>query len=59
MRAYVAITGIIFALIVVAHIARIMAEGTGLLSDPTIILTSALALCLAVWSAFLLFKRPH
>jgi len=59
LRAYVAITGIIFALILLAHFARIMAEGTALLSDPTIILTSALALGLAIWSAVLLFKRPH
>ena len=59
MRAYVAITGIAFALIVVAHIARLFAEGSWLLQEPSFILTSLLSLGLTIWATLLLFKRPR
>ena len=56
-RCYIAATGIVFALMFVAHIARVVAEGTWLLREPMIIVTSILSLGLAVWAAYLLFKR--
>ena len=58
MRTYVAITGIIFALMFIAHAARVVVEGAGILQDPTIIVTSVIAIGFAIWSVFLLIKRP-
>jgi hypothetical protein len=60
MKAYVLTTGIVFALIVLAHVARVFAEGPGLLVSPTFLLTSLLALALLVWSVrvFRKLQRP-
>ena len=57
MRAYVGITGLLFALIFAAHVARIWAEGTGLLRDPFFILITAAALAVSVWAVLLLSNR--
>jgi len=59
MRCYVMATGIVFALMFVAHIARVFAEGTGILREPMIIITSVLSLGLAIWAVLLLAKRPR
>jgi len=48
--------GIAFALIFLAHAARVFAEGTWLLREPMFILTSILSLGLAVWAAVLLIR---
>lgn len=58
MRAYVGITGLIFALMFAAHLARVWAEGTGLLRDPFFILITGAALGLSVWAVILLSRRP-
>ena len=42
MRCYVIATGIIFAMMFVAHVARAFVEGTWVLREPMIIVTSAL-----------------
>jgi hypothetical protein len=57
LRAYVGITGLAFALIFAAHLARVYAEGSGLLRDPFFILITAAALGLSVWAVVLL-SRP-
>jgi hypothetical protein len=57
-RAYIGITGLVFALMFAAHIARVMAEGSGILREPIIILTSALSFGLAIWALLLLTRRP-
>jgi hypothetical protein len=56
-RAYVAVTGIVFALMFVAHVARVFAEGTAILREPIIMLTSLISLGLTVWAALLLTRR--
>jgi len=56
MKAYVITTGIIFALIVVAHILRAIAEGPALAKDPHFILLTLLAVALCIW-AVRLFQR--
>lgn len=53
MRAYIATTGIIFALIVAAHIARGFAEGREIYTPSYIALTLVCAL-LSIWSLTLL-----
>jgi hypothetical protein len=40
----------------VAHVARVFAEGSGVLREPIIVVTSLLSLGLAIW-AFLLVRR--
>jgi hypothetical protein len=60
MKTYVLTTSIVFALIVIAHIARAFAEGPRLLASPPFLFTSLLALALLVWSVCVLRKlqRP-
>jgi positive regulator of sigma E activity len=58
MRAYVGITGLVFALIFAMHVARILAEGSGL-HEPIIIVTSLLALGLSIWALVLLARGPR
>jgi len=58
LRCYVIATGIAFALIFIAHVARLFAEGMWLLREPMFILTSILSLGLAVWAVILLLRRP-
>lgn len=57
-RCYIAATGIVFALMFVAHVARVFAEGPHILGEPIIIVTSIASLGLAIWAAYLLFRRP-
>jgi hypothetical protein len=57
-RCYIAATGIVFALLFVAHVARVFAERTGVLREPTIIVTSIASLGLAIWAIILLTRKP-
>jgi hypothetical protein len=50
MKAYLVTTGIIFALIGVAHILRVFAEGPRLAKDPFFILLTLLTFALSVWA---------
>lgn len=54
MRAYVTATGGVFALLALAHFARLLAEGAGPLRSPIFVLTTLAALLLAGWAARLL-----
>jgi hypothetical protein len=56
MKAYVLTTGVVFLLIIVAHIARVFAEGAHLLKQPAFAFTSILALALGIW-AWRLFRH--
>jgi hypothetical protein len=60
MRAYLVTTGVLFALIVGAHVLRVWAEGVRLLSDPWWILLTAAAAAMSVWAWRLLWvsRRP-
>jgi hypothetical protein len=55
MKAYILTTGSLFGLIVIAHIARIIKEGTGALGEPLFVAMTILAIGLCVW-AWRLFK---
>jgi hypothetical protein len=50
MRLYVAVTGIIFALLVVAHVARMVLENVSLASDPIYLFITAMSSGLSIWS---------
>lgn len=50
MRAYVLVTGIVFALILVAHAARVAVEGGRLLREPDFVAASVACLVLVIWA---------
>ena len=56
MKAYVATTGAAFGLLVLAHVARLFAEGTPVLREPIFLVTTAGTLGACVW-AIMLIKR--
>ncbi len=58
MRAYVLVTGIVFGLVVIAHILRAVAEGPALAASPWFLLATAVAAGLAGW-AFRLVASPR
>jgi hypothetical protein len=57
MRAYVATTGLLFALIVLAHLWRMTVE-THLAREPWYVALTVAVAVLAAWSALLL-RRPQ
>ena len=58
MKAYLITTGLVFGAIVVAHVARVFAEGTRLLGEPDWVILTVLAAALCVW-AFSLLPRAR
>ena len=58
MRAYVITTGLLFAILVLAHIARVFAEGVGHTMDPCFVVATLVAAGLSLW-AWRLVRKPH
>jgi hypothetical protein len=56
MKAYLITTGMVFGLITLAHIWRVLAEGSRLATDPFFLLLTAAAAALSFW-AWRLLKR--
>lgn len=56
MKSYIATTGIVFALIFAAHVARVIAEGIHLIREPIFAFTSLLSLGFCTWACRLLFR---
>ena len=54
MKAYLITTGLVFGAIVVAHVARVFAEGTRLLSEPDWVILTLFAAVLCTWAFRLL-----
>ena len=50
MKAYVITTGVVFALITLAHILRVIAEGPRLLTEPFWVLLTLATAGLSVWA---------
>ena len=59
MRAYVITTGVVFAVVVVAHILRLIEEGSQLMKQPPFILTTLAGAALFVWALSLLRRSPR
>lgn len=53
MKAYIITTGLIFALITIAHFAR-MATETHVLSEPLYLLLTLISAALAIWAVVVL-----
>ena len=60
MRAYVAVTGVVFGLVTSAHVWRIAVEGQHLLEDPVWVILTIIAAALGLWAIRLLWRsrRP-
>lgn len=54
MRAYLITTGVLFALVAVAHVWRLIAESSALARDPWFVLLSILAVAMSAWAFRLL-----
>jgi hypothetical protein len=50
MKTYVVTTGIVFALILLAHLARVVMEGIQVATQPAFVFTTALAAGLCIWA---------
>jgi hypothetical protein len=57
MKAYVTTTGSVFGLLVLAHIARVVAEGPHVATDPFFAFMTVVAAALCAWAAYLLRTR--
>jgi hypothetical protein len=57
MRTYVKTTGAVFGLLVLAHLARLYAEGWPVATDPAFVLTTLMAVGLSAW-AWRLLQKP-
>ena len=58
MRKYVMTTGVIFALLVVAHVWRMFAESTDLARNPEYLVITLLAGLLSAWAFVVLRRSP-
>ena len=59
MRAYLVTTGVMFALIAVAHVWRIVAESRALATEPWFMGLTVLAVVMSVWAFRLLRTAPR
>ena len=56
MKYYLLVTGAAFALLVLAHCARIYIEGFYVLKEPVFLISSIVSVVLVIWAG-VLFKR--
>jgi hypothetical protein len=50
VKAYVATTGVVFGLVVVAHVWRVIEEGPRLATEPSFALLTLAAAALSIWA---------
>jgi hypothetical protein len=54
MRAYLLLSGVLYFLLVLAHVARLITEGTSVASSPMFSMTTVAAMLMTAWSWWLL-----
>jgi len=59
MKAYLATSGTIFGLIALAHVLRVAAEGTRLLTEGWFVALTLVAAALSAWAWRLFFASPR
>jgi hypothetical protein len=59
MKTYVTTTGVVFGLLALAHVWRVIAEGSGLARDPWYVLITAIAAALSTWAARLVWRASR
>jgi hypothetical protein len=57
MKAYIVTTGVAFALLALAHLARIFEEGAHLITEPIFLATTVGSVGMCVW-AIVILKQP-
>jgi hypothetical protein len=50
MRTYTTLTGVLFALLALSHVARVIAEGPHLATDPFFVVITIVAAAFSVWA---------
>ena len=56
MRTYTLLSALVFALVLLAHVARVVLEGVHVLGSPFFTLSTAVCLGFALWAARLLLQ---
>jgi hypothetical protein len=56
MKAYLITTSAIFGMITIAHVLRMINEGSGVASDPWFVALTGLSVALCVWACLLLAR---
>ncbi len=59
MKAYVLMSGVLYLLLVLAHVARVVAEGTSVVRNPTFAATTVAAVLMTGWSWRLFQQVRH
>jgi hypothetical protein len=59
MKAYLVTSGVAFALVLLAHVARVIVEGPGVVRDPWFLASTVAAAALCVWAIRLLRLSPR
>lgn len=61
MKAYLAVTAIIFGLLAAAHVWRVLAESSALIRDPSFVLITVISALMCGWGArlFLAARSPN
>ena len=59
MKAYVITTGAVFGLLTLAHVWRVLAEGSHLATDPMFVLLTIAAAALSFWAWRLLSRSAR
>lgn len=59
MKGYVTTTGLVFGLITLAHIWRVVEEGSRLAGDPFFALITVVAASLCIWAGRLLWRTTR
>ena len=57
MKAYLAITGVVFGLLTAAHVWRIFGENARLAADPFFMIITGLSAALCAWAGWLLWRQ--
>lgn len=57
MRYYVMTAGLCFAVLVLVHIARILDEGTSVVTDPFFAGTTLISTAMTIWALRLLLRK--
>ncbi len=59
MKAYVMTTGVIFGVVVIAHIWRMLSENAQLATDPAYLAITITAGALCLWAVSLIMRSPR
>ncbi len=58
MRSYLVLSGVLYFLLVLAHVARVVEEGTSVARSPMFAITTVAALLMTAWSWWLFRRAP-